>query len=162
MIAFFTTIGLGASLALLKVGGPQVLLFWVLASALAAVQDGVGVLLAKGLGVHPFLGLIAGSITMTGGHGTGAAFGKLMEEQYAFSGAVTLAMAAATFGLVSGGLIGGPVATALISRQPAEDARAQAPARRPRPRGRGDGPRERDRHGAGGRGARRPTRCSRR
>lgn len=116
MIAFFTTIGLGASLALLKVGGPQVLLFWVLASALAAIQDGVGVLLAKGLGVHPFLGLIAGSITMTGGHGTGAAFGKLMEEQYAFSGAVTLAMAAATFGLVSGGLIGGPVATALISR----------------------------------------------
>jgi len=116
MIAFFTTIGLGASLALLKVGGPQVLLFWVLASALAAIQNGVGVLLANGLGVHPFLGLIAGSITMTGGHGTGAAFGKLMEEQYAFSGAVTLAMAAATFGLVSGGLIGGPVATALISR----------------------------------------------
>ena len=117
MIAFFTTIGLGASLALLKVGGPQVLLFWVLASVLAAVQDGVGVLLAKGLGVHPFLGLIAGSITMTGGHGTGAAFGKLMEEQYAFPGAVTLAMAAATFGLVSGGLIGGPVATTLISRR---------------------------------------------
>ena len=116
MIAFFTTIGLGASLALLKVGGPQVLLFWVLASTLAAVQNGVGVLLAKGLGVHPFLGLIAGSITMTGGHGTGAAFGKLMEEQFAFSGAVTLAMAAATFGLVSGGLIGGPVATALIGR----------------------------------------------
>lgn len=116
MIAFFTTIGLGASLALLKVGGPQVVLFWALASALAAVQNGVGVLLAKGLGVHPFLGLIAGSITMTGGHGTGAAFGKLMEDQFAFGGAVTLAMAAATFGLVSGGLIGGPVATALIGR----------------------------------------------
>ena len=59
---------------------------------------------------------------MTGGHGTGAAFGKLMEEQYQFPGAVTLAMAAATFGLVSGGLIGGPVGTALISRDPAEDA----------------------------------------
>jgi ESS family glutamate:Na+ symporter len=116
MIAFFTTIGLGASLALLKVGGPQVLLFWVLASALAALQNGVGVLLANGLGVHPFLGLIAGSITMTGGHGTGAAFGKLLEDQYAVSGALTLAMAAATFGLVSGGLIGGPVATALITR----------------------------------------------
>ena len=116
MIAFFTTIGLGASLALLKVGGPQVLLFWVLASVLAVIQDGVGVLLAKGLGVHPFLGLIAGSITMTGGHGTGAAFGKLMEDQYGFAGAVTLAMAAATFGLVSGGLIGGPVATALVTR----------------------------------------------
>jgi len=116
MIAFFTTIGLGASLALLKVGGPQVLLFWALASVLAVVQNAVGVLLAKGLGVHAFLGLIAGSITMTGGHGTGAAFGKLMEDQYAFPGAVTLAMAAATFGLVSGGLIGGPVATTLIRR----------------------------------------------
>ncbi len=116
MIAFFTTIGLGASLSLLKVGGPQVLLFWGLATLLAAVQDLVGVALAKGLGVHPFLGLIAGSITMTGGHGTGAAFGKLMEDQYGFNAGVTLAMAAATFGLVSGGLIGGPVATTLIRR----------------------------------------------
>ncbi len=116
MVAFFTTIGLGASLSLLKIGGPQVLLFWGLASLLAIFQDVVGVALAKGLGVHPFLGLIAGSITMTGGHGTGAAFGKLMEDQHGFSAAVTLAMAAATFGLVSGGLIGGPVATALIRR----------------------------------------------
>jgi ESS family glutamate:Na+ symporter len=117
MIAFFTTIGLGASLGLLRVGGPQVLLFWLLASLLAVFQDAVGVGLAKLLGVHPFLGLIAGSITMTGGHGTGAAFGKLMEDQYAFPGAVTLAMAAATFGLVSGGLIGGPIATWLIGRR---------------------------------------------
>lgn len=116
MIAFFTTIGLGASLALLKVGGPQVLLFWALASILAVAQDGVGLLLAKALGVHPFLGLIAGSITMTGGHGTGAAFGRLMEEQYGFPAGVTLAMAAATFGLVSGGLIGGPIGTWLIGR----------------------------------------------
>ncbi len=116
MIAFFTTIGLGASLALLKVGGPQVLLFWGLASGLVVLQNAVGVLLAKGLGVHAFLGLIAGSITMTGGHGTGAAFGKLLEDQYGLTGGVTLAMAAATFGLVSGGLIGGPVATRLIRR----------------------------------------------
>jgi ESS family glutamate:Na+ symporter len=116
MIAFFTTIGLGASLGLLKVGGPQVLLFWGVASVMAVIQNAVGLLLAKGLGVHPLLGLIAGSITMTGGHGTGAAFGKLIEDQYAFSGALTLAMAAATFGLVGGGLIGGPVATTLIAR----------------------------------------------
>jgi len=116
MIAFFTTIGLGASLWLLRVGGPQVILFWVLASLLAAIQNGVGVLLANLLDVHPFLGLIAGSITMTGGHGTGAAFGKLLEDQYGFRAGVTLAMAAATFGLVSGGLIGGPVATLLIRR----------------------------------------------
>lgn len=116
MIAFFTTIGLGASLSLLKIGGPQVLLFFGLASFLAILQDGVGVALARVLGVEPLLGLIAGSITMTGGHGTGAAFGKLLEDQYGFTGAVTLAMAAATFGLVSGGLIGGPVATTLIRK----------------------------------------------
>lgn len=114
MIAFFTTIGLGASFGLLKIGGPQVLLFWGLASLLAVLQNGVGVGLASLLGVEPLLGLITGSITMTGGHGTGAAFGKLLEEQYQFPGAVTLAMAAATFGLVSGGLIGGPVGTRLI------------------------------------------------
>jgi glutamate:Na+ symporter, ESS family len=117
MIAFFTTIGLGASLSLLRVGGPQVLIFWLAASVLAVLQNVLGVVLAKALGVHPFLGLIAGSITMTGGHGTGAAFGKLMEDQFQFPGAVTLALAAATFGLVSGGLIGGPVATRLIERK---------------------------------------------
>jgi ESS family glutamate:Na+ symporter len=129
MIAFFTTIGLGASLSLLKVGGPQVFAFWILASVMAVVQDVVGVILAKGLGVHPFLGLIAGSITMTGGHGTGAAFGKLMEEQFKFPGAVTLALAAATFGLVSGGLIGGPVATRLIERRKPEHRRSSIPAK---------------------------------
>ena len=133
MIAFFTTIGLGASLSLLKVGGPQVLLFFLLASVVAALQNGVGVGLATVLGVEPLLGLIAGSITMTGGHGTGAAFGKLLEDSYGFTGAVTLAMAAATFGLVSGGLIGGPVATTLIQRhrpapQPGAAAREAAVA----------------------------------
>lgn len=114
MIAFFTTIGLGASFGLLKIGGPQVLLFWVLASILAILQNIVGSSLAWALDVDPLLGLIAGSITMTGGHGTGAAFGKLMEDQYGFTGGVTLAMAAATFGLVSGGIIGGPIATRLV------------------------------------------------
>lgn len=116
MIAFFTTIGLGASLDLLKKGGPQVVLFWVIASTLAILQNGVGVAIATAMGVDPLIGLLSGSITMTGGHGTGAAFGKMMEEQYQLTGAVTVAMAAATFGLVSGGLIGGPIGTRLITR----------------------------------------------
>ncbi|MCC7132859.1 MAG: sodium/glutamate symporter [Gemmatimonadales bacterium] len=127
MIAFFTTIGLGASFGLLKVGGPQVVVFWGLASLLAVVQNGLGIALAEAMGVHPFLGLISGSITMTGGHGTGAAFGKLMEDQYQFPGAVTLAMAAATFGLVSGGLIGGPVATLLVNRHGLKPGGGPAP-----------------------------------
>ena len=116
MVAFFTTIGLGASLALLKKGGPQVLLFWGIASVLAILQNGVGVAIATAMGVDPLIGLLSGSITMTGGHGTGAAFGKMMEEQYQLTGAVTVAMAAATFGLVSGGLLGGPVGTRLITK----------------------------------------------
>jgi len=116
MVAFFTAIGLGASLGLLKIGGRQVLIFWGVASLLAVIQNAIGVGLAELMGVNPLLGLITGSITMTGGHGTGAAFGKLMEDQYHFPGAVTLAMAAATFGLVTGGLLGGPVGTRLINR----------------------------------------------
>lgn len=65
------------------------MLFWILASLLAVVQSGVGIALAELMGVHLFIGLLSGSVTMTGGHGTGAAFGKVMEEQYALSGAVT-------------------------------------------------------------------------
>jgi len=120
MVAFFTTIGLGASLQLLRTGGPQVLIFWALASAVAALQSGMGVVIAKGLGVDPLLGLICGSMTMTGGHGTGAAFGKLMEDQYGFQNAVTFAVSAATFGLVAGGLLGSPVSTWLIRRKALE------------------------------------------
>ncbi|MBP7777305.1 MAG: sodium/glutamate symporter [Acidobacteria bacterium] len=116
MVAFFTSIGLGASLVLLKKGGPQVALFWLVASALAILQNAVGIGLATALGVDPLIGLISGSITMTGGHGTGVAFGQLLQEQYQVAGAVTLAMAAATFGLVGGGLIGGPVGTRLVAR----------------------------------------------
>ena len=130
MVAFFTTIGLGASLGLLKKGGPQVVLFWLLASGLAILQNVVGIGLASVLGVDPLLGLISGSITMTGGHGTGAAFGKLMEDQYQFTGGVTLALAAATFGLVSGGLMGGPIGTRLMSvfDLRSDDAPAAVPA----------------------------------
>ncbi len=117
MIAFFTTIGLGASRRLLKVGGPQVALFLLLATLLVVIQDVVGVVVARLLHVNPFLGLICGSITMTGGHGTGAAFGQLLQDEYGFQGAFTLAMAAATFGLVGGGLLGGPVATRLIEKR---------------------------------------------
>jgi len=129
MIAFFTTIGLGASFGLLRVGGPQVLLFWVLASVVAALQNGLGVALAGAMGVDPLLGLLAGSISMTGGHGTGAAFGQLLQDDFGFTGGVTLALAAATFGLVGGGLIGGPLATTLIRRRrPAARAGRVPPA----------------------------------
>jgi ESS family glutamate:Na+ symporter len=116
MIAFFTTIGLGANLKLLKVGGVQVVIFLLLASLLAVFQNVIGVLVTYPLGTHPFLGLLGGSISLIGGLGTSAAFGKLMEDSYGFVGGVPLGVAASTFGLMTGGLIAGPVVLALIKR----------------------------------------------
>ncbi|WP_291581353.1 sodium/glutamate symporter [Clostridium sp. UBA6640] len=116
MLAFFTTIGLGASFKLIKQGGIQVGLFFIAALSLVIFQDILGVLISKAIGVSPLLGLIAGSITMTGGHGTGATWGKLFESEYGLAGATTTAMAAATFGLICGSLIGGPIAKNLINK----------------------------------------------
>ncbi|WP_274374975.1 MULTISPECIES: sodium/glutamate symporter [Synergistales] len=116
MIAFFTTVGLGASLKLLKKGGPQVFLFLLLASGLVFLQNVVALALSKATGLHPLLGLLAGSVTMSGGHGTGATFAQTFTADYGLVGAMELAMASATFGLVAGSVIGGPVARRLIRK----------------------------------------------
>jgi len=116
MLAFFTTIGLGASFKLIKQGGIQVGLFFIAALSLVIFQDILGVFLSKAIGVSPLLGLISGSITMTGGHGTGATWGALFESKYGLAGATTTAAAAATFGLICGSLIGGPIAKTLINK----------------------------------------------
>lgn len=90
----------------------MVFLFVVL--GLLLVQNAIGIGMAKMLGLDPLMGLIAGSITLSGGHGTGAAWSKLFIERYGFENATEVAMACATFGLVLGGLIGGPVARYLV------------------------------------------------
>jgi ESS family glutamate:Na+ symporter len=116
MIAFFTTVGLGASLKLLKKGGPHVFLFLGLAAGLVFMQDVVAVGVSRVMGLHPLLGLLAGSVTMSGGHGTGATFAQTFTADYGLVGAMELAMAAATFGLVMGSIVGGPVARRLIRK----------------------------------------------
>lgn len=113
LIAFFTCIGLNASWSIAKRGSVQVLTFLVLAATLAVIQNVVGVLLAKSLGVSPLLGLVCGSVTMTGGHGTALGFASLLEKS-GLAGAGVLGVAAATFGLVTGGLLGGPIGGRLI------------------------------------------------
>ena len=115
MIAFFTTIGFGASLSLLRVGGPAVLLFFGLSTLMAIGQNVIGILAAYGLGQHPLMGVLAGSVTLTGGPATGLAFAPQFETAGVPS-AATLAVAAAMAGIVAGGIIGGPIATRLISR----------------------------------------------
>lgn len=115
MIAFFTSIGFSASLGLLKKGGIGVLLFLVVATLLVVVQDVVGVSLAGAFGLHPYIGLAAGSIPLTGGHGTSGAFGPVLEAA-GCSGATVVAIASATYGLVAGCLIGGPLAKRLLNK----------------------------------------------
>ncbi|WP_456020581.1 sodium/glutamate symporter [Pseudomonas protegens] len=116
MLAFFATIGLSADFASLKKGGRIVGIFLLAVTGLLVVQNAMGIGLAKMLGLDPLMGLLTGSITLAGGHGTGAAWGTVFSEKYGLASASELAMASATFGLVLGGLIGGPVARLLIKR----------------------------------------------
>ncbi len=115
MLIFFASIGLSANFAKLKAGGIGLIFFLMIIAVFILVQDAVGVGLATAMGLDPLIGLIAGSITLVGGHGTAGAWGQVLEQKHGVQGAVTLGIACATFGLVSGGLIGGPLARKLIS-----------------------------------------------
>lgn len=118
MLGFFASIGLNADLARLRKGGrPLMKLLLVVVSFLVA-QNIAGILIASLLGLQPVLGLLAGSITLSGGHGTGVAWGAMFEEKYQLRSATELALACATFGLVLGGILGGPVARFLMNRLP--------------------------------------------
>lgn len=115
MTAFFTTVGFTASLKVLKKGGTQVIKFLIVAVVLVLAQDILGILSAKAIGVNPLLGLVAGSVSMTGGHGASGAFGPILDAN-GLKGALSIAMACATFGLVSGSIIGGPLANRLVQK----------------------------------------------
>ncbi|SFC39504.1 glutamate:Na+ symporter, ESS family [Polaromonas sp. OV174] len=120
MMVFFTTIGFSASLELLKKGGVGVALFLLAATVLVVIQNTAGVALAEMLGLHPLIGLSAGSVSLTGGHGTSAAFGPILEQAGA-TAALPAAIAASTWGLVAGCMIGGPVGTLLMKRYKLND-----------------------------------------
>lgn len=102
MLAFFATIGLNANIASLRAGGRVVGIFLIVVVGLLLMQNAIGIGMATLLGLDPLMGLIAGSITLSGGHGTGAAWSKLFIERYGFTNATEVAMACATFGLVLG------------------------------------------------------------
>ncbi len=125
MTAFFTTVGFTASLKLLKKGGIQVFIFLGLAVVLVVLQNVLGVSLAKVFHLNPLIGLSTGSVPMTGGHGTSGAFAPLFEKAGA-TGATTVAMAAATFGLIMGSVIGGPIGKRLIEKNNLEQKRVHA------------------------------------
>ncbi|UQZ88156.1 sodium/glutamate symporter [Deltaproteobacteria bacterium Smac51] len=115
MLAFFTTVGLGGSLALIKLGGKSLIIYLVFCWFLAVFQNTLGVGLAKMLDIHPVLGVMAGSVSLEGGHGAAATFGP-EAEKLGVMGATAVAIASATFGLIAGNLTGGPLARKLITK----------------------------------------------
>lgn len=116
MIAFFTTVGFSASIKLLKKAGLPVLMFLIAAILLAILQNVVGVGMAKILGVSPMIGLATGSLATTGGPGTAGAFGPIM-ERFGTPGATMVAMATATYALIAGSIIAGPICKRLIEKK---------------------------------------------
>jgi glutamate:Na+ symporter, ESS family len=116
LLLFFASIGLTADLVLLRQGGVRLLRFLVALFPFLLAQNALGVAMARLLGLHPVLGLIAGSITLVGGHGTGAAYAERFAEDYDILGLMGLTMTSASIGLVIGGIIGGPIAERLIRR----------------------------------------------
>lgn len=114
-IAFFTTIGFGATLRLLGAGGLRLIIFYIIATGTAVMQNIAGIAVAVALGAPAALGVICGSLTLTGGPATGLAFAAEFEK-LGVTGAGTLIIASATFGLFVSSLVGNPVATALIRR----------------------------------------------
>ena len=116
MLTFFATIGLNADLAGLKAGGRSLIVFLGVVVGLLVMQDALGLVLAWALGQERLLGLLGASVTLSGGHGTGAAWAKVFAERHGLASATEIAIACATFGLILGGVIGGPVARFLITR----------------------------------------------
>lgn len=116
MVMFFTTVGFQSDFTAFKRGGKQLVVMVLLVALLVTLQNVIGVGVARALDVNPLLGMAAGSITMCGGHGTGAGFSSLLEVK-GLPSAMTVLMASATFGLLGGSLLGGPLAESLIRRK---------------------------------------------
>jgi ESS family glutamate:Na+ symporter len=126
LLMFFTTVGLSADARMLARGGPKLLLFLSISIAFILIQNLVGIAAALAMDLHPAVGLLGGSITLTGGHGTGAAYGGRFADTMNIAGAMELTMACATAGLVLGSLLGGPLAQYLVKRHHLSPAPAQA------------------------------------
>ena len=115
MVMFFTSVGFQANLKVLKSGGKAMIVFLGVVIVLIVSQNFLAVGLANLLGVDPLVGLCTGSIPMVGGHGTAGAFGPVLED-FGIKGATTLCTAAATYGLIAGSMMGGPLGKMLIER----------------------------------------------
>lgn len=115
MLAFFTTVGLGASITLLKKGGALLIIYWLVSGIVSICQNVIGIAFSKIFGIEAPYALLASAISMIGGHGAAAAYGKTFVSM-GYPAGLEVGMAAATFGLISAVLVGGPVARMLIEK----------------------------------------------
>lgn len=130
LLMFFSGVGMTADLRLLKQGGKALAIFLVVLFPFVVLQNVTGVAIASTLGLHPIYGVVAGSITLVGGHGTGAAYAERFAEVNNLQSVMELSMTSATIGLIMGGIVAGPVAQYLINRHKLRSqASAQAEAR---------------------------------
>lgn len=125
MNVFFTVLGLNASFKLVKKGGSLLFTYWILCGGLALSQNIISVVMAKITNVHPLIGLMCGTISMEGGHGNAAAFGSTIESM-GIDNAVTIGLAAATLGIILGGILGAPVSRYLILKYKLKPALKQS------------------------------------
>ncbi len=116
MLAFFTSVGFQSDLKVIKQGGRMLVIMLALLVAIIALQNLMPMGITKIMGVDPLIGMAAGSISMTGGHGTAGGFASVLEG-WGLHGAGTIGMAAATFGLIAGSMIGGPLAERIIRKK---------------------------------------------
>jgi len=122
LLIFFTSIGLSSRLATLMAGGRSLLIMLGLAVFFLFIQNFTGLLVSFVTGSTPLMGILSGSISLSGGHGTAIAWAPTFIEQYGISNALELGLACATFGLVLGGVLGGPIARYLISKYKLESS----------------------------------------
>lgn len=115
MLAFFTTVGLGASISLLKKGGKLLFIYWLCCGAVSTIQNTIGIGVSKITGLEPPYALLSSAISMIGGHGAALAYGNTFKEM-GYEIAPLVGAAAATFGLISGVMIGGPLGRRLIEK----------------------------------------------
>lgn len=115
MLAFFTSVGFQSNLNVIKQGGKTLVMMLILLVGIIATQNLIPIGICKLLDTNPLIGMAAGSISMAGGHGTAGGFSAVLESM-GLQGAATISMAAATFGLIAGSVIGGPVAERLIRK----------------------------------------------
>lgn len=134
LLAFFATLGLGADVRSLAQGGWRLVILLVLFVAMMTMQCGIGLAMARALDLHPLVGLLGGSISLIGGHGTAAAYAAGFTELRNVQGALELGMAAATAGLIMGSLLAGPVAERLMRRGNARALASDATAGAEQPR----------------------------